>query len=85
MLQMYLASVFIWVIIIYATTTLCAGKIVANGWLDNATPSGSNRGLVILFTVAAIPILRLLMVIVLIALSSMTPEKYEEWRDHIDK
>ena len=85
MLQIYLASILIWVIIIYAVTTLCADKIVNNGWLNSVTPSGANRSLVTLFAVASIPIVRLLMVVALITMTSMTPEEYEEWRNNLNK
>ena len=85
MLQIYLASILIWVIIIYAVTTLCADKIVSNGWLNSVTPSGANRSLVTLFAVASIPIIRVLMVIALIIMASLTPAEYEVWKKDKDK
>ena len=78
MLQFYLTTVVIWMIIIYATIQVLGPTMKEKGWVKDNT-STKRSGFSTLLTVAAVPILRLLIWIFLFIASMYTREQIEEW------
>jgi hypothetical protein len=78
MLKFYLTTVVIWMIIIYATAKFCGSTIKEKGWIKNV-PSTKKSRLPNLFTLAAVPLLRLLVWIFLFVMCIYTREEFEEW------
>lgn len=76
MLRIYLTSVLIYMIIIYALAYIGQDKINENGWTDGIKKKG--KPLVGLFCLAAVPILRIFFVLVIILMIGMTKEKFEK-------
>lgn len=84
MLQMYLASIFIWIVILNCVALICASKIINNGWLENYQ-AFNNKGFMYIFMIACIPVMRLFVAIAIIVMASMTPEEYEALNSDKDK
>lgn len=76
MLRIYLTSVLIYMIIIYALAYMGQDKIKENGWIDGIKKKG--KPLAGLFCLAAVPILRIFFVLVIILMIGMTKEKFEK-------
>lgn len=78
MLKFYLTTVVIWMIIIYATAKITAPVIKEKGWIksDASTKKGK---LSTLFTLAAIPVIRLLVWVFLFVMCTYTHKEFEEW------
>ena len=77
MLKFYLTTVVIWMIIIWATATICGPGIKEKGWIKNDT--STKRGKYSTLIVAAIPLIRLLVWIFLFIMCSYTYEEFEKW------
>lgn len=77
MLEMYLSSVIIWMIIIFCICCIFAHKINENGWLDNANKKHPNR-LFALFIVSAVPILRLFIAGAIIYMTTVTKKEFND-------
>jgi len=77
MLETYLSSVIIWMIIIFCICCIFTHKINENGWLDNANKKYSNR-LFALFTVSAVPILRLFIAGAIVYMATVTKEEFND-------
>lgn len=80
MLEFYLKSIIIWVIINYSIITMLGPKIKENGWTDNnGTIIGKWKALIV---GSAIPVIRFLVFLCFIGMSIYTKEqcdkKYEE-------
>lgn len=77
--KFYLTTVVIWMIIIYAMAKLFEEGIREKGWVkeDKSTKKGVFSKL---FTLAAVPIVRLFVCVLIIYMSSHTPEQLEEWK-----
>lgn len=78
MLKLYLTTVVIWMIIIYATAKLVGPTIKEKGWIKSDTSTKRGK-LSILFTLAAVPFLRLLVWGLLFVMCTYTHEQFEEW------
>lgn len=78
MLKLYLTTVVIWMIILWATAKITAPTIKEKGWIKNV-PSTKKSGLPTLFALVAIPVLRLLVWIFLFVMCIYTREEVEEW------
>ena len=76
MLKAYLASIVIWMIIIYSTAILLERSIENNGWLDEKDKEGNVPKT--LFVISAIPFVRLTAVLCCIFMASCTKEQYTE-------
>ena len=76
MLRIYLTSVLIYMIIIYALVYIGQYKIKENGWIDAEKKKGNPW--VTLFCLAAVPLFRVVCIIALIMMIGMTKEKFEE-------
>lgn len=80
MLGFYLSNVVIWMIIIYSAVFLCKDKIrekmAASG--VKSEKSGFFGTLVLLFVLAAIPVIRLIILISIIYMAVCSQEEFEE-------
>lgn len=82
MIKLYLISIVIWAIMIYGTAYLFGNKIRENGWLD--VKDEKKNKYVTAFLITAIPIIRVLMFIAVIAMVGVTKEKFEEWQKELN-
>lgn len=79
MLRIYLTSVLIYMIIIYAVIYMGQYKIKENGWLDGEKKKGS--GVISLLCLSAVPIFRLFVVITVFVMAAMPKEEFEKLKD----
>lgn len=77
MLKFYLATVVIWMIIIYAMTSIFISSIKENGW-NKDKPSKKRIRLSGLFLLAAVPVIRLSVCICILVMALYTPEQIKE-------
>ena len=82
MFEMYIKSVLIYMMIIFAMAQICRSAIINNGWVNRYSPEGS--WLWALFCMAAVPVLRLFFIGVMLYMSVRTPEEFDEWRAEFD-
>ena len=78
--MLYIKSVLFYMFILLATEFICKERIIKNGWVtrDELKTTTRARGWMAIISVAAIPIFRLLIVLVLFMMAGMTKEDYEE-------
>lgn len=84
MINFYMTTVVIWMVIIYATTFVTAEAIKNNGWITEKKETTPLKTIITLFCMSAIPIFRLVVVCALIMMSAKTKEEFEKWRDSLD-
>lgn len=84
MINFYMATVVIWMVIIYATTFITAEAIRNNGWITEKKETTPLKTIITLFCMAAIPIFRLVVVCALIMMSVKTKEEFEKWRNDLN-
>lgn len=77
MLETYLSSVVIWMMIIFCACRIFANKIIKNGWLDNENKKQQNW-LFTLFVLSAVPILRVWIACMVIYMATVTREEFNE-------
>lgn len=79
MLKIYLISVVIWMIIIYAMAAICEASIKTNGWTKDK--ESKKRGVISsLFILSAVPVFRIIVVISMFIMAAYTPEQVEEMK-----
>lgn len=78
MIKLYLFSIVIWAIMIYGTAYIFEDKIRENGWLD-LPKSKKNPWLTLLF-MSMILVLRVIFLLSVIIMASMTKEQVDEWK-----
>lgn len=78
MLKFYLITVVIWMIIIYCTTAIFQNGIAKKLKTNEEKKSGLFKKLRGLFILAAIPIVRLLVVVVLIYIAACKQEDFDK-------
>lgn len=78
-IKLYLISIVIWMIMIYGTAYLFEEKIKENGWFD--LPKSKKNPWLMLFFMSAIPIIRVLFLLSVIIMASMTKEQVDEWKN----
>lgn len=78
MLKFYLTTVVIWMIIIYATAKMLGPAIKEKGWIKSDTSTKRGK-FSTLFILAAVPLIRLWVWIVMFVMSVYTYEQLEEW------
>ena len=83
MLSIYLKSVLIYMIMIFAATYMGQYKIKENGWVNEAKKLERNF-LISLFCLAAIPVLRFAVVLALLRMTSMTKEDFEKKKKELE-
>lgn len=76
MLKFYLTTVVIYMIIIYCTCSIFKDGIKAKGWISEGK-RGSKFGA--LFTLSAVPILRLGVIILIFYMATHTKEEFNKW------
>lgn len=76
MLEVYLSSVIIWMIIIFCICCIFANKIIENGWLDKKNKKYPHW-LFSLFVLSAVPILRLFVAGAIIYMAAVTKEEFD--------
>ena len=85
MLGAYLASIVIYLMILYGMLYIFADKIKDNHWIDVSSNGTGNRTAknwrVSLVCIAAIPVFRILIVLCLIYMSVHTKEDFEEFKN----
>lgn len=75
----YLTSVIIYMIIIYSMTFIFGDTMKAKGWAASEKPN-TNK-LVVLFCLAAVPILRLFVIVSIFYMATHTKEEFEKWQE----
>lgn len=79
MLQFYLTTVAIWLIILYALAFLSKDAIRKNGWLDDTKkPKYKFQGFLTAVALSAIPIFRLIAVLTIFIMAYKTKEEVDE-------
>lgn len=84
MFEMYLSSVIVYTIVLGAMMCLFTDSIRDNHWLDGVKQVNGNRfiGTVI---IAAIPLIRLGVAVMMVYMAMRTKEDYERWKSGLDK
>ena len=78
MLKFYLTSVLIYMIIIYCESKMFKDDICKNGWLNNMEKKKNNK-IGTLFCMSAIPIIRVIIVIMFCVMFIYPKEKVNAW------
>lgn len=80
MLTLYLMSVAIWMIIIYAMAAIFESSIKEKGWLKDK--ESKKRGVFTsLFLLSAVPIIRFIVALCIFIMATYTPEQIEEFKN----
>lgn len=79
MLTFYLSTVVIWMIILLSIIFIFKKQIKKNGWIAEEKKKCFIEGIVALFAISAVPILRFVSAIICIMMVSTTKEKFYEW------
>lgn len=76
MLQFYLTTVAIWLIILYALAFVCEDAIKENGWLENnKKPKSILQGFLTAVALSAIPVFRVIIAITILMMACKTKEE----------
>ena len=81
MLDMYLTSVLVYMIIIYCMCGIFANSMRDNGWASNETVKTNTW--VALFMLSAVPILRIAAIVLIFYMATHTKEKFEKWQAEV--
>lgn len=79
MLSMYLGSVVVFMLIIFASATICEDNARKNGWLDEPHKGKHSKTFAILFTLSAVPIFRVLFTGFIFVMAIYPKEKVIAW------
>ena len=92
MLEIYMSTIFLWMIIIFCAVNECHDKVISNGWMDKEdSKSGTNdmldiiKALIVLVLLSSIPVVRALMVAGFYIMSKYTEDQVNEWIKKFDK
>jgi hypothetical protein len=77
MLKIYLTTVVIWMIILWATAKITAPVIKEKNWIKSDTSTKRGKCSIV-FTLAAVPVIRLLVWVFLFVMCVYTHEELEE-------
>ena len=77
MFKMYLASIVVWMIILFFMLKIYGPSIIKNGWLNKCNAIDMHPG-VLFILIAATPVFRFLIGACILLMASMTPEELEE-------
>ena len=78
MLKIYFVSILIWMMIIFCAAYLFEDAIKQKGWIDSNKHSKFVSVLFTLFCMSAIPVLRLLFLVVILFMAGVSKEEFEE-------
>lgn len=81
MFGLYIKSVIVWVVMIWAAIYMNKEKIIEKGWLENANKSEAS--LIVFIAMAVIPIMRVVFLITPFAMANMTREELDEWLENL--
>lgn len=81
MIKMYLASVIIYMTIIYCACYIFGHSINKNGWSSTEKPSENK--FTALFCLSAVPIVRIFVVVIIFYMATHTKEEFEKWRSEV--
>lgn len=83
MLEFYLTTVLIWMIILNSIIVITKDLIIKNGWTDETQPKKKKRikGIMYSFFICAIPIFRFFVVIMFVIMSAKTKEEVNAWKE----
>ena len=85
MLEIYLSTIFLWMIIIFCTVCTLDEPITKNGWSSNAknpweiSTYDVVKALIVLLLISAVPILRAMLVGWFYVMSKYTEKQVDEW------
>ena len=83
MIKFYLQSVLIFMIIIYSMLQICKEKIKANGW--KSEEQQHNNKWSGLFVLSAVPVLRVLVIVVVLMMAVYTKEQFDAKLEELKK
>lgn len=81
MIGNYLASVIVYMIIIYCACCLFGYSMKKNGWASTEKPNENK--LAVLFCLSAVPIVRIFVVVIIFYMATHTKEEFEKWRSEV--
>ena len=79
MLEFYLMTVIIYVCAIYGLLYLFSERIYENNWTNVARKTSTDPRIILLF-LSAVPILRLVIVLCIIYMTTHTKEEFEKYK-----
>ena len=86
MFEWYFKSIIVYMIIMCCASMICADKAKKNGWLEEVDIVGpSYGGFLNLFCISAVPIVRLLTVLIMFVAAIYTKEQVEEWAKKLEE
>ena len=85
--MLYLKSVLFYIIILLATEFICKTNIVKNGWVteEQKKTVSKTRGWMAIISIAAIPVFRFIMVLVMFMMAGITKEDFEAKKKQIEE
>ena len=83
MLGFYLITIIMWFIINFSALVVCAIDIRANGWIESKYNKRYTlrKALLIFACTCAIPVLRVVFLIVILMMANITPDEYDMIKD----
>ena len=84
MIQVYLSSVAVWMIIIYCLCWLFKNAIKNNGWISQKSDTSKTNKLVVLFVLSAVPIIRFIVCVTIVFMSMYTKEDFEKFKAEVE-
>ena len=81
MLSMYLGSVVVFMLIVFASATICEDNARKNGWLDEPHENKHLNKFAILFALSAVPIFRVFVVAFIFVMAIYPKEKVMAWAE----
>lgn len=92
MFEIYLSTIFLWMIIIFCAVNEFYYPIIRNGWMDNedytprpCTMRNIITALIVLLLISAIPVIRAVIVTGFYIMSKYTEKQIDEWIEQFDK
>lgn len=83
MFGMYLSSVFVYMIIIYCTCSICKSSIRDKGWSFSSSETAKTNKWVGLFMLSAVPIVRVAVIVFIVYAATHTKEELEKWQAEV--
>lgn len=80
MIELYLFSIVVWLLMIFGTIYLFKDKIKENGWLEY--PKTTKKfSWIVMFLACAIPFIRVIYFLAVIMMAGMATEQFEEFKE----
>ncbi len=81
MLEIYIASVVLWFVVLKFTAVLFQELIVENGWIDVNNVAGTTKRKRKSLLVSFIPIVRLFVFAMMLVMAVVTKKEFEEFKE----